>query len=525
MPHVIFSRSRGRRPGVVLAVVGVSCASLLVSCAGVDSAPARLSIHDPAAVLAYEARDGRLLHDSTPGATRVACLFGTHRVCAKSSDLIHWVPFETNLTRHAADVFAPDTVWSATQARSDGRQYHVEGNTWAPHVLWNDRMGCWCQYMSVNGDGWRSSIVLLTAADLRGPWRRRGVVVQSGFRNTLEARRTDFFSVCPDLGELPARYAAQRDGFLTYGLNAIDPFVAFDHSGRLFMTYGSWFGGIYALQLDPATGLRTGHYELTDISDPYFGLRLAGGNHASGEGSWLLPWRGRRYLLLTLGELWARGGYNMRLFRCDEGGEVPAGPWHDAAGHNALWAPDNDQAGERNGNVGNRLMSYYRWSHQADGQVAQGHCSTIEWGGRLFLLYHTRFTDERRPYELRVHELYLAPNGWLAAAPFEWRGETGAEGVAQTPVPGQWHGIEHGWGTDNQSLECRTERAFTVHADGSVEGAATGACHGPDWTLGGTTYHGVYARQVVEETDRPALVFSGVSDDGRSLWAYHDLEQ
>ena len=37
--------------------------------------------------------------------------------------------------------------------------------------------------------------------------------------------------------------------------NAIDPSVFYDKDDRMWMVYGSWSGGIYLVELDPATGL------------------------------------------------------------------------------------------------------------------------------------------------------------------------------------------------------------------------------------------------------------------------------
>ena len=40
-----------------------------------------------------------------------------------------------------------------------------------------------------------------------------------------------------------------------YAPNAIDPNLFFDASGeKLYMSYGSWSGGLFLLELDPATG-------------------------------------------------------------------------------------------------------------------------------------------------------------------------------------------------------------------------------------------------------------------------------
>ena len=37
-------------------------------------------------------------------------------------------------------------------------------------VIWNETMGKWCMYMSINGANYRSVIVLLTADDIEGDW-------------------------------------------------------------------------------------------------------------------------------------------------------------------------------------------------------------------------------------------------------------------------------------------------------------------------------------------------------------------
>lgn len=55
----------------------------------------------------------------------------------------------------------------------------------------------------------------------------------------------------------PARYANESAGdWADYYPHAIDPVVFYDESGKLWMVYGSWSGGIYMLELDENTGLR-----------------------------------------------------------------------------------------------------------------------------------------------------------------------------------------------------------------------------------------------------------------------------
>lgn len=83
------------------------------------------------------------------------------------------------------------------------------------------------------------------------------------------------------------------------------------------MSYGSWSGGIFMLELDEATGLR--NYDVTyaesETSDPYFGKKIAGGHYVSGEASYIEYIGGYYFLFMTYGGLEAAGGYQMRVFR------------------------------------------------------------------------------------------------------------------------------------------------------------------------------------------------------------------
>ncbi len=85
--------------------------------------------------------------------------------------------------------------------------------------------------------------------------------------------------------------------------------------------------------------------------DRYFGVHLAGGMHASGEGPYIQydPEAGYYFMYVTYGGLAAEGGYNMRLFRS----ENPTGPYLDAAGNNAA---DN---AEKLDNYGIKLIGNY----------------------------------------------------------------------------------------------------------------------------------------------------------------------
>ena len=374
-------------------------------------APGRVAIHDPAIV-----EDRGTYY-----------IFGTHRRCARSTDLVHWERFENNLSRDPESALGG--IWEAWPKQPENPD--LNGNTWAPDVIWNPVMGKWCMYLSVNGHDFRSVIVLLTADRLDGDWTYVGPVVYSGF----DASNVDRTDVPRVLGEqaahdLPDRYLSLKDT----RINAIDAAPILCEHGEMWMSVGSWFGGIWMFKLDPATGLRdyTAAYPFVkDACDPYYGVKAAGGYWNSGEGSYFVRKNGWWYLFLSYGWLGTTGGYQIRIFRSKH----LLGPYVDQNGNPAICAgeiPDNLTK-----DTGVRLTSSVLWSGGPDRigsvEVSQGHNSVLHRrsDGRLFLTYHTRFIErEGEDYETHIRELLPTEDGWLVAAPYEYQGQ-----VATPPRP------------------------------------------------------------------------------------------
>lgn len=366
--------------------------------------PGRVAIHDPAIV-----EDRGTYY-----------IFGTHRRCARSTDLVHWERFENNLSRDPESVLGG--IWEAWPKQPENPD--LNGNTWAPDVIWNPVMGKWCMYLSVNGHEFRSVIVLLTADRLDGDWTYVGPVVYSGF----DASNVDRTDVPRVLGEqaahdLPDRYLSLKDT----RINAIDAAPILCEHGEMWMSVGSWFGGIWMFKLDPATGLRdyTAAYPFVkDAYDPYYGVKAAGGYWNSGEGSYFVRKNGWWYLFLSYGWLGTTGGYQIRIFRSKH----LLGPYVDQNGNPAICAgeiPDNLTK-----DTGVRLTSSVLWSGGPDRigsvEVSQGHNSVLHRrsDGRLFLTYHTRFIErEGEDYETHIRELLPTEDGWLVAAPYEYQGQ------------------------------------------------------------------------------------------------------
>ena len=341
-------------------------------------APGRVAIHDPAIV-----EDHGTYY-----------IFGTHRRCARSTDMVYWERFENNLSRDPESVLGD--IWEAWPKQPENPD--VRGNTWAPDVIWNPVMGKWCMYLSVNGHEFRSVIVLLTADRLDGDWTYVGPVVYSGF-DASNVENTDVPRVLGDdaARDLPDRYLSLKDT----RINAIDAAPILCEHGEMWMSFGSWFGGIWMFKLDPATGLRD--YDATypyvkDASDPYYGVKVAGGYWNSGEGSYFVRKNGWWYLFLSYGWLGTTGGYQIRIFRSKH----LLGPYVDQNGNPAISAgeiPDNLTK-----DTGVRLTSSVLWSGGPATldtvEVSQGHNSVLHRrsDGRLFLTYHTRFIEREGEY-------------------------------------------------------------------------------------------------------------------------------
>lgn len=473
-----------------------------------------VSVHDPSVV-----KDEK---------TGTYYIFGSHMAWAKSTDLCNWTTFTNNINTDYKTLFAKEAEWSARGTKA-GFTYNVSGNLWAPDVLWNEEMGKWCMYMSVNGDNWYTSIVLLTADSLDGNWTYVGPVVYSGFTSAEEAALTDYSKAAGTFdAAAKTRYLQNRNGNRTYSMNAIDPCVLYDDDGNLWMTYGSWFGGIYMLKLDGKTGLRDYTYTYATIdneSDIYQGLKIAGGQHCSGEASYIQKVGDYYYLFMSYGGLTANGGYNMRVFRSDK----ITGPYKDYSGDDARYT-----AGTNNicGTVGVRLMTQYKWNTMDVAQVAQGHNSAfVDSDGKAYVIYHTRTNDGTEGHYVKTHQLFMNEEGWLVAAPYCYSGETLNEnGYSAAKIAGTYDVIINEQNVDYANLKYISPVEVTLNGDGTVSGKYTGTwslTEGTPYvtiTMNNQTYKGVAVRQIIEGTDEDTMCLTLLGTDEKEVWFSKQLQ-
>lgn len=525
----------------------------------------RLSCHDPSMVM------DNVTNPSSP----VYYVYGSHlgHGVTTSADNYQswddsWAAYEVAGTANSLFANANGELINFADAYGNAHSWQFDGNTvqgnqWAPDIIYNTTMKKWCLYMSLNGDNWCSSIVLFTSDSPKGPWVNQGVVTYSGFSGTYahngytaanDYTQTDLQKVIGNVSSLPERYDVGSH-WGTYWPNDIDPCVFYDDDNNLWMSYGSWSGGIFLLKLDASTGLRdysyTYPYEVNGAtatpgaadanctSDPYFGKKIAGGYYVSGEGSYIQKIGNYWFLFMSYGGLNPSQGYQMRVFRSDKA----TGPYVDANGTSALYSSYALNYGSgATDNRGVLLMEGYKWETMPKGEVAQGHNSAfVDAQGRAFVVYHTKFNDGTFGHEVRVHQLFLNEDGWLVAAPYEFNGETitdnaiaSATSISDDEIPGDYQFIRHKYDQSHEAVsssDLATRASLTApvninlssdgkvtSTDGSVSGTWTRKAN-TDFitlTLSGVEYKGVLVRQTIDYTNISAICIAALSDNSGS---------
>lgn len=472
--------------------------------------------------------------------------------CNLSGNLVN---YSDAYATHAVTSVKDHAGKTVTFGNFDAHGWQKKGNTvkgmqWAPDVIYNKTMKKWCMYMSINGDNWASSIVCFTSDNVEGPWKYQGPVVFSGFlgkyaHNGYAAaddwKNTDF-TIATGETSLPERYNV-GDKWGSFWPNCIDPCVFYDDQDNLWMSYGSWSGGIFLLRLDKNNGLRDYTYaypyevngkaatsaaaSANTTSDPYFGKKIAGGYYVSGEASYVEKIGSHYFLFMSYGGLVSTGGYQMRVFRSDN----PEGPYVDCNGTSAVFNRYlMNYSATAVDNRGVLLFGGYKWDPMSGAEIAQGHNSAFtDKEGRSFVVYHSRFTNKGEGHEVRVHQLFLNDEGWIMAAPFEFDGETITNNdiatkasIADTEIAGDYQFLRHEYGQNTEAKAYETPVNIRLNADGTISGVENGTWErtaGTDYialTIDDVVYRGVLVRQTIDYTNIPAIAIAALSSSSGS---------
>ena len=426
-----------------------------------------VSVHDPSI---FKDDDGKYY------------TFGSHFDVANSTDLIRWTQnWGGGDNQKAANLYGSNPVWQTTLAAAfehvgTDNNNNPPPSTWAPDVIKIN--GKYYMYYSLSLFGSNKSYIGRVESDnITGP-----------YSNSVEVVKT------------PAGGGSSP--------NAIDPAIFYDKEGRLWMSYGSFFNGIYIFEME-TSGARLG---LPKTGQGNYGKRIWNGNNGP-EGPYIFynPEIDYYYLMVSHGSL--SEDYNMRAARSKN----PDGPYLDIRGRDA---------GSVNAS-GNKLAGNYKFAGASRGYAALGHNSVLKEGGKYFVIYHTRYqsgaTGVSGNHNQFVNQLFFNKDGWPVMAPNRYAGESAGR-VDAEDIAGEYDIVIHTPVGNDAAFVNSSVYSFT--ADGGVR--RNNAVCG-DWsragdyyfsvTIDGAAYDGVMVPQYNNDLDYAALSFTGVSNEGTSMWA------
>ena len=294
----------------------------------------------------------------------------------RSKDLVHW-----EFVGWAFPEIPQEAVdWVHANNSGQGAT-----NIWAPYVM--KKGDTYRLYFSVSAFGKKTSWIGLAESDSpEGPWEQKGAVVKTNDNTPM---------------------------------NAIDPSVIEDvDNGKIWMHYGSFFGGLYCVELDPETGLTMEKDNLGHLI-----ARRANYRKDNLEAPEIIynPELKKYYLFVSYDPLMTT--YNIRVGRSDK----PEGPFYDYFGKNLNDTVNNYPI----------IIAPYQFNNHP-GWAGTGHCGVVVTdAGRYFMAHQGRLSPHNHLMVLHVRELFFTPDGWPVASPQRFAGNEKRK-VDREMVTGNW---------------------------------------------------------------------------------------
>lgn len=376
----------------------------------------------------------------------------------KSKDLINW----EYVGRAIDDV--PDEAKKWTKA---------EG-IWAPEVIKVENQ-YYLYYCASSFGKNKSCIGLLKAHSITGPWKDEGIVLKT------------------DDGD---------------DRNAIDPNLVFDTEGNLWMSYGSFWTGIYLVKLDKETG------KLDSEGD--IGIRIAGRHHSTEgaiEGPYIIynEQFKKYYLFVSYDSLGS--DYNIRVGRSDN----ISGPYLDINGIEMT-----DIKAENPNHVGNKIAGGYRFGNK-EGWIAPGHNSVLNNNGEYFIVHHIRKEFNPSWFYMHVRRILWSENGWPMVSPERYAGEVEQKKIEDEVLSGNWQFIT----LYRDVNRVMVSKEYELMDNGEIFGEYNG-----EWSIVEENiivikfkirdeieeYRGKIIPVWDWEENKPAMAFTGIDSNGVALW-------
>lgn len=308
-----------------------------------------------------------------------------------SKDLVHW-KFEQWAF---PEIPAEAKEWVLANSNQKGAT-----NIWAPYPV---KVGdIFRLYYCVSAFGMQTSYIgLAESSSPLGPWTQKGAVVKTKTGDKM---------------------------------NAIDPSIITDPAtGEMWMHYGSYFGGLYAVELNPATGFtkspddqgksiaRRANFRKDNIEAPEIMYH---------------PGFKKYYLFVSYDPLMTT--YNVRVGRSDK----IDGPFLDFFGKDMADTTNNYP-----------ILTYPYQFKNHPGWAGTAHCGIIsDEKGNFFMAHQGRLSPEHHLMVLHVREMKWTKSGWPVVSPERFAGTTHRK-INKKDIPGKWEIIRINDGASDRQLE------------------------------------------------------------------------
>lgn len=381
----------------------------------------------------------------------------------KSKDLITWEYVGAAFEDYEKDC-AQAIEWAKLNPEKDG--------LWAPDVV---KVGNkYRLYYSASTFGsTRSCIGVAEAKNIEGPYKHKGIV----YKSEVNAVNNP---------------------------NAIDPALIKDKESKMYMAYGSFFGGVFIARIDDKTGM---------LDDSFKHIRIAGGRRAAVEGAYIeyAEETDYYYLFVSYGSL--SSDYNIRVARSKE----VTGPYIDAQGN-----PMDTLGIGNEEKVGTKIMGGYLFPSnpgvvQTKGYMAPGHNSILNDEGNYYIVHHTRtYSLPDYWFGMNVRGMAFNQFDWPVVYPNRYYGEKLKKVES---IDGEYGLVEHL--SDNNKEAHRAVQIFLK--DNQITGERTGDYKIYDdcrieLTIDGEIYDGVVIKQYDWEREQEVMAFTAMSEKGRAIW-------
>jgi len=370
--------------------------------------------------------------------------------------------------------------WVLTHADNKGAT-----NIWAPYpVHYHDKFRL---YYSVSAFGLQTSYIGLAESESPlGPWKLKGAVVKT--------KRGD-------------------------RMNAIDPSIITDAtSGKMWMHYGSYFGGLYVVELNPETGFPIA----TDDKGQFVATRahIRKDNIEAPEIIYN-PALKKYFLFTSYDPLMTT--YNVRVGRADQ----PEGPFLDFFGKDLRDTINHYPI----------LTHPYQFKNHP-GWAGTGHCGVFaNVKGDFFMAHQSRLSPENQLMVLHVREIKWTADGWPVVSPERYAGDIDKL-IDKKSIPGNWEIIRIQDAKTDRKLEFGQIlwgegqlRPTEINASQTVEFLKNGKMNGSDgrWKFdvkkgltlalkNETISHLVVYRGHDWENETKTILFTGLDKNGCSVW-------